>query len=166
MKLDRGQDAYGMIHFDFNDGNYSIDFDNGQITVYDFDNSCFGWYMYDLADVWRNGMGWVQFEPDPNTRKKFMDEYFNIVLEGYKSETSISDDWLAKLPLFIQMTLLENIMEHFNEMPLQGEKLECEEDLAYLIKCMEEDIPYMGFFDSIYNCESPFEYEEELPINR
>jgi len=44
-----------MIHFDYNDGNYSIDFDTGQITVYDFDNSLFGWYMYNLADLWGNG---------------------------------------------------------------------------------------------------------------
>lgn len=47
--LDRNQETFGMIHFDYNDGNYSIDFDTGQITVYDFDNSCFGWYMFDLA---------------------------------------------------------------------------------------------------------------------
>jgi Ser/Thr protein kinase RdoA (MazF antagonist) len=45
--LERGRESFGMIHFDYNDGNYTIDFDTGKITVYDFDNSCFGWYMYD-----------------------------------------------------------------------------------------------------------------------
>jgi Ser/Thr protein kinase RdoA (MazF antagonist) len=58
--LDRDRESFGMIHFDLNDGNYSIDFDNGQITVYDFDNSCFGWYMYALADLWISGVGWIQ----------------------------------------------------------------------------------------------------------
>ena len=47
--LDKNRESFGMVHFDYNDGNYLIDFDTGQITVYDFDNSCFCWYMYDLA---------------------------------------------------------------------------------------------------------------------
>lgn len=83
--LDRNQETYGMIHFDYNDGNFSIDYDTGQITVYDFDNSCFGWYMYDLADLWTHGVGWTQFEPDADKRKKFMGDYFNTVLAGYRS---------------------------------------------------------------------------------
>ncbi|WP_313638786.1 aminoglycoside phosphotransferase family protein [Paenibacillus sp.] len=62
-----------MIHFDYNDGNYMIDFDTGQITVYDFDNSCFGWYMYDLADLWRSGVGWIAAEPDAvNAKNSWM----------------------------------------------------------------------------------------------
>ncbi|MGO4542353.1 phosphotransferase [Paenibacillus sp. 2TAB19] len=67
--LDRNKDIFGVIHFDFNDGNYSINYDTGQITVYDFDNSCYCWYMYDLADLWTQGAGWIQFEPDAGKRK-------------------------------------------------------------------------------------------------
>jgi Ser/Thr protein kinase RdoA (MazF antagonist) len=64
-ELDRNRDTFGMVHFDYGDGNYNIDFETGQITVYDFDNSCFCWYMYDLADLWTHGVGWIQFEPEP-----------------------------------------------------------------------------------------------------
>ncbi|WP_240479721.1 phosphotransferase enzyme family protein [Paenibacillus wynnii] len=78
--LGRNHESFGMIHFDYNDGNYSIDFDTGQITVYDFDNSCYGWYMFDLASIWGNGMGWIQSEPDADKRKKFMEDYFEGVL--------------------------------------------------------------------------------------
>jgi hypothetical protein len=28
--------------------------------------------------------------------------------------------------------------------------------MAYRIRCIEEEIPYMGFFDSIYSPERPF----------
>ncbi|WKL01894.1 phosphotransferase [Paenibacillus amylolyticus] len=120
--LDTNQETFGMIHFDYNDGNYSIDFDTGQITVYDFDNSCFGWYMYDLADLWTHGVGWVQFEPDVDKRKQFMDDYFQTALAGYTSETKIEDSMLEKLPLFIQVTLLENILGQFEEMQRAGEE--------------------------------------------
>ncbi|WP_338586744.1 phosphotransferase [Paenibacillus sp. Y5S-9] len=157
--LDTNQETFGMIHFDYNDGNYSIDFDTGQITVYDFDNSCFGWYMYDLADLWTHGVGWVQFEPDADKRRQFMDDYFQNALAGYTSETKIEDSMLEKLPLFIQVTLLENILGQFEEMQRAGEEPETDEALLYLIKCLEEDIPYKGFFHDIYSSEAPFEYE-------
>jgi hypothetical protein len=137
-----------------------IDFDTGQITVFDFDNSCLGWYMYDLADLWRSGAGWTQFEPDAGKRKKFMDDYFKIALEGYRSETRIEDSVLEKLPLFINVTLMENIVSEFECMRNNGKEPKCDEELSYCIKCLEDDIPYMGFFHEIYSCEEPFEYEE------
>ncbi|UVI33465.1 phosphotransferase enzyme family protein [Paenibacillus spongiae] len=158
--LDRNRESFGMIHFDYNDGNYSIDFDTGQITVYDFDNSCFGWYMFDLASLWTNGVGWIQFEPDAGKRKKFMDDYFETVLAGYRSETKVENSMLDKLPLFIKLNLMERIIDEFECMRNNGEEPKCNEELSYCIKCLEDDIPYMGFFHEIYSCEEPFEYEE------
>lgn len=158
--LDRNQEVFGMVHFDYNDGNYSIDYETGQITVFDFDNSCYCWYMFDLAGLWTHGVGWVQFEPDAGKRKRFMDEYFATVLEGYRSETSIEPSMLAQLPLFIQVYLMESIIDAFEGMRNNGEEPECDEDLSYRIACMEQDIPYMGFFHEMYSCEHPFECEK------
>ena len=39
--LPRDKDAYGLIHGDFNDGNFTVDYTNGDITVFDFDDSCY-----------------------------------------------------------------------------------------------------------------------------
>ncbi|MCL6602992.1 MAG: phosphotransferase [Paenibacillus sp.] len=158
--LDMNQETFGMIHFDYNDGNYSIDFNTGQITVYDFDNSCFGWYMYDLAGLWTHGVGWTQSEPDAGKRRKFMNDYFETVLAGYRSETKLEDSMLDRLPLFIQVCIMESIVDAFEVMQNNGEEPECDEELSYLIKCLEDDIPYKGFFHDIYSCEEPFEYEE------
>ncbi len=160
--LERNQVTFGMNHFDYNDGNYSIDFNTGQITVYDFDNSCYCWYMFDLAGLWISGVGWIQFEPDAGKRKKFMDDYFETVLAGYRSETKIEDSMLDKLPLFIQVNILESIVDAFEVMHHTGEEPTCDEELSYLIKCLEDDIPYKGFFHQIYSCEEPFEFEERL----
>nr|WP_188889850.1 phosphotransferase [Paenibacillus radicis (ex Gao et al. 2016)] len=160
--LERDSESYGMLHFDLNDGNYSIDFDNGDITVYDFDNSCFGWYMYELADIWINGVGWVQFEPDAGKRKQFMDDYYATVLEGYRSETRIENSMLEKLQLFFKVTLMEGIVDSFEVMRNNGEDPACDEELSYRIKCLEDDIPFRGFFHDIYSCENPFEYEARM----
>ena len=158
--LDRDRESFGMVHFDYSDGNYMIDFDTGKITVFDFDNSCFCWYMYDLANLWTHGVGWIQFERDAGKCKRFMEDYFETVLEGYRSETGVEDSMLEKLPLFIQVTLMEGIVDAFEMMRNNGEKPECDGELSYLIKCLEDDIPYMGFFHEVYSCEEPFVYEE------
>ncbi|MNO19726.1 Homoserine kinase [compost metagenome] len=158
--LERNYESFGMIHLDYNDGNYFIDFDTGQITVYDFDNSCFGWYMFDLASIWGNGMGWIQSEPDTSKRKKFMEDYFETVLAGYRSETRLDHSMLNILPLLIQANLMEGIIDAFEVMRNNGEEPECDEELSYSIKCLEDDIPYFGFFHEIYSCEEPFEYEK------
>ena len=158
--LDRNRESFGLTHFDYNDGNYSIDFDTGQITVYDFDNSCYCWYMFDLAGLWTHGVGWIQFEPDAGKRKKFMDEYFETVLAGYRSETSIEPSMVDMLPFFIKVTLMERIVDEFEWMRNHGEELKCDEELSYCIKCLEDDIPYMGFFHEMYSTEEPFEYEK------
>ena len=160
--LDKSRDNFGMVHFDYGDGNYMIDFNTGDITVYDFDDACFCWYMFDLASAWRNGVGWIQFEQDAAERKEFMKEYFDTVLAGYKSETNIGNAMLDQLPLFIQTVLMENIVYEFEWARINDKELICDESLSYLIKCMEEDIPYLGFFHEIYSCEDPFEFEEEI----
>jgi len=160
--LSKSSETYGMIHLDYSDGNYNIDFETGQITVYDFDNACFGWYLYDLANLWTHGVGWIQHEPDSDKRKVFMDDYFNTIVDGYRSETDISDSTLSQLTLLIQAVLMENIVDEFEVTRNTGEEvedLEQDEELQYLIKCLTDDIPYKGFFSEIYSCESPFECE-------
>ena len=158
-KTSQSHELFGMIHFDYNDGNYNIDFNTGQITVYDFDNSCFGWYMYDLAGVWTHGVGWVQFEPSADKRKEYMCEYFSTVITGYRTETEISDSSLDELHLFIQVNLMEEIVDTFEVARNNGKTIECDEELAYRVKCLEDDIPFIGFFNEIYSCEAPFQYE-------
>jgi hypothetical protein len=41
---------------------------------------------------------------------------------------------------------MEGIIDAFEVMRNNGEEPECDEELSYRIKCMEDDIPYMGFF--------------------
>ncbi|WP_312431079.1 hypothetical protein [Lacrimispora sp.] len=54
---------------------------------------------------------------------------------------------------------MENIVEHFEDMRNYGEELRSDEELAYLIKCLEDNIPYQGFFHEIYSSDAPFTYE-------
>ena len=119
--------SYGLVHFDYSDCNYHIDMTNGNITVFDFDNCMYCWYMFDLANLYLHGEGWFRYESDPAKREAGMQNYFNTILKGYKSETSISDDFVNQLPLFIDMVLIENIIDEFECAAREGEELDYED---------------------------------------
>ena len=137
-------ESYGLVHFDFSDGNYHIDMRTGDLTVFDFDNCMYCWYMFDLAHLWTHGVGWFRHEPDPAKRMEYMDRYFDTILQGYRSETEVSEEMLKKLPLFIDMTLIEYLVDAFECSAREGEEPE-EEDIAYEAACLIRDIPYAGF---------------------
>ncbi len=151
--LPRDQDTFGLIHGDFNDGNFTVDYSNGDITVFDFDDSCYFWFMYELASAWEGGIGRVMFRGLPE-RSSFMIHYMEQVMEGYNQANSLPDIWLARLPLFINLLHMEEFLHYVRYIDEPDDELQAE--LNYRIKCIEEEIPYMGFFDSIYSPEKPF----------
>ena len=144
QQLPLNESVYGLVHFDFSDGNYHIDMNTGDITVFDFDNCMYCWYMFDLANLWIHGTGWFQNEPDPEKRMAGMKDYFDTIVSGYRSETDISDEELSHLPLFIDMVLIENIVDEFECSAREGEDPD-PEDIEDASECLIKHIPYAGF---------------------
>ncbi len=136
--------CYGLVHFDFSDDNYHIDMDTGSITVFDFDNCMNCWYMFDLANLWIHNEGWTRHETDPDRRFVLMQQYFDLQLQGYKSETDIPEDIFNKLPLFIDMVLIENIVDAFECREREDKELDYE-DIEDGAQCLIDLIPYAGF---------------------
>ncbi|MCP5100155.1 MAG: phosphotransferase, partial [Chloroflexi bacterium] len=50
QSLPKGRDSYGLIHQDAHGGNFFVD-GAGQITLFDFDDSAYGHFAYDVAMV-------------------------------------------------------------------------------------------------------------------
>lgn len=144
-ELPENEEAYGLIHFDFSDGNYHIDMETGEITVFDFDNCMYCWYLFDLANLWVHGWGWCMSEADPEKRKEIMADYFDAILNGYRSETDVSEKLLQKLPLFIDMVLIENVVDAFECAVREKEEVDYE-DIEDDSECLIHKIPYAGFF--------------------
>ena len=153
--LPKDVDSYGLIHNDFNDGNFTVDYENGNITVFDFDDCCYFWFMYDLACAWEGGIGRTMFRPLAE-RKDFMERYMEQVLNGYSRDNTLSRDWLERLPLFLRLIQMQELM-HFAQY-LDDPDEEIQAGLRYKISCIENDIPYLGFLDdSVFSPERPFE---------
>ena len=143
-ELPMDAENYGLVHFDFCDGNYHVDMRTGEITAFDFDNCVYCWYMFDLAHVWTHGVGWYRHIQDPAKRMEGMKHYFDTVLEGYRSETDVSEAMLEKLPLFIDMTIIEYVIDEYECAAREGGEPD-EEDIAFEANCLINDIPYAGF---------------------
>ncbi len=84
----KGSDRYGLIHADLMPENIIMQ-DNTPCII-DFDDSGFGWFMYDLATLMTFNVADNNFE-----------EILGAWVEGYRSEEDLSDEDLAELPTFM-----------------------------------------------------------------
>ncbi|MBO7423374.1 MAG: aminoglycoside phosphotransferase, partial [Oscillospiraceae bacterium] len=112
-------------------------------TVFDFDNCMNCWYMFDLANLWTHNEGWTRQEPDPGRRFELMQQCFDLQVQGYKTETDLPEEMLKQLPLFIDMVLIENIVDELECCAREGEVLDWE-DIEDAAECLINDIPYAG----------------------
>lgn len=124
------KDAHGLIHADVSDGNRCVDYTDGRFTVFDFDDAAFCW---------------------------FMDAYVDTVLGGYAREHALPDQWLKRLPTFLKLVEMESLLSDLRDVAINGCDAEDDGALAYLQTCIEEDVPYLGFFDSIYSPRHQFQ---------
>jgi Ser/Thr protein kinase RdoA (MazF antagonist) len=151
--LPRDRESHGLIHGDFNDGNFTVDYDNGDITAFDFDDCGYFWFVYELACAWEGFIGRAMFRPLDERRAR-MERFFDNVLSGYNRENTLSAVWLERIPLFVKVIEMEEFLHYARYMADADE--ETRAALDYKIACIENDIPYMGFYDSIYSPERPF----------
>ena len=144
--LPKDKASYGLVHFDFSDGNYHINMEDGGITVFDFDNAMYCWYMFDLANLWTHGVGWCAFMHDAQERRAFMTDYFETVLSGYRSETDLPESASENVQAFIDMVLIENIVDEFECCTRRGEEVDYE-DIEAASESLIHDLPWAGFFE-------------------
>ena len=102
------------------------------------------WYMFDLANLWLHNEGWTRHETEPGKRFALMRQCFDLQLQGYKTETDLPEEMLEKLPLFIDMVLIENIVDEFECAAREGQELDYE-DIEDAAECLINGIPYAGF---------------------
>ena len=79
------------------------------------------------------------------------EEWMNRVKER---ENTLSSEWLARLPLFVRLIQMQELMHYAQYLDDPDE--EVQGGLRYKIRCIEDDIPYMGFFDPLFSPDNPF----------
>jgi len=94
--LERDRDSYGLIHQDAHAGNFFVD-EAGGITLFDFDDACYSWYVNDIAIVLFYA---VMGSEDRHAFTRFFMEHF---LKGYRNKNSLDGKWLKQIPHFLKL---------------------------------------------------------------
>lgn len=95
--LPTSRESYGLVHLDFHRSNFHVD--EGTIHLFDFDDCQYSWFADDLAMA-------LFYAVAPNcTSEEDLSNaatFFHHLLQGYRSEHALADDWLEHLPLFLK----------------------------------------------------------------
>jgi Ser/Thr protein kinase RdoA (MazF antagonist) len=89
-------EGYGMIHQDAHLANLFVD-ESGKITLFDFDDCCYGHYIYDLAMV----VFYVITNSDDLAAS--VRAFLPSFMRGYRSENSLNQAWMKEIPYFLKL---------------------------------------------------------------
>ncbi|MCP5094974.1 MAG: phosphotransferase, partial [Chloroflexi bacterium] len=96
QSLPKGRDSYGLIHQDAHGGNFFVD-EAGQITLFDFDDSAYGHFAYDVAMVLFYA---VTNHENVDT---FAPQFWHPCWQGYCEENQLDPVWLKEIPHFLKL---------------------------------------------------------------
>ena len=97
--LPRPADAYGLVHCDLHFGNFFVETRKQIVTLIDFDDCAYGWFVMDIAVLLFDIL--VLY---PGTdRDEYGQNFLRNFLTGYLPENHLSMFWLEQLPLFLKL---------------------------------------------------------------
>jgi Ser/Thr protein kinase RdoA (MazF antagonist) len=94
--LPRDVENYGMVHQDAHGGNFFVN-NAGEITLFDFDDCCYSWYINDLAIVLFYALAGRGYD------SKFVPKFMKPFLAGYVKENILEPSSLAEIPNFLKL---------------------------------------------------------------
>ena len=142
-KLTVEEAGYGLIHQDAHYGNFFVD-TAGRITLFDFDDCCYSWFMNDIAIVlFYAVLGQVD---GPVFTREFMSHF----LRGYQQENNLDQKWFKEIPYFLKLREIdlyavihrsfdvENLEDPWVAYYMRGRKQRIEEDIPFIDFDFEE----------------------------
>jgi Ser/Thr protein kinase RdoA (MazF antagonist) len=95
-------DGYGLIHADPEPWNFLMQ--GGEVTFIDFDDSCYHWYVFDVAvAVWEAVLAAGVIDQESFARHVWTQFY-----RGYRQENKLSAFWLKQIPMFLQLRVMQD----------------------------------------------------------
>jgi len=92
-------ETFGLCHVDFHRGNFFLT-DGGRITLFDFDDCQYAWFIYDIAMAL-----FYAIDHDCTSPSTLEDArgFLSAFWQGYLKENSLGREWLAVIPLFLRL---------------------------------------------------------------
>jgi len=138
-RLPKGKDSYGLIHGDLHFGNFFIDIPNKEITIFDFDDCVYGWFVMDIATLLFDILVVYQ-GPD---KGELASNFLLNLLKGYTREKLTSIFWISQMPYFLKLLEIGIYMLVYKD-------YDASDNVSWIGKFMHErkerienDIPYI-----------------------
>jgi amicoumacin kinase len=135
--LPKDRQGYGLTHQDAHGNNLFVDA-AGQITLFDFDECAYNWFINDIAVIL------FYIVQDAEDWPAFTQEFMTHFLRGYVQACPLDPMWLKEIPNFLKIRELElyavmhrdfdvtNIEDEWCARFMQGRKLRIDQDAPYI----------------------------------
>ena len=97
LALPRGKADFGLVHGDLHFANFFVD--GERVTIFDFDDSCYGWYALDTAMILFDVLVLYPGED----KVAFAERFLRTFLRGYRSQRAFAHFWLEQMPLLLKI---------------------------------------------------------------
>ena len=98
--------CYGLTHMDLHFGNFFVESASQRITLFDFDDCAYGWYIMDIAMLLFD----VLVVYDQADRLQFGRRFLTNLLKGYLPHMPDRIFWVMQLPLFLKLLEISMFM--------------------------------------------------------
>ena len=103
--LPKDRSSYGLIHQDAHQNNFFMD-DDGTLTLFDFDDCAYSWFINDIAIV----LFYISMDAEELGFKdsaSLTHEFMTHFLRGYRQAYPLSPAGLKEIPAFLKLRELE-----------------------------------------------------------
>ncbi len=142
--LPKSPDSYGLIHYDFHPYNFLIE--QGEITVFDFDDALYGWFALDIGISATHAVWWGAHSKDRESQNEFAKHFLNEFLEGYIQQNHIGQEWIRRIPMFMEYRNIHSFFWWLNHWDGKEEHLtESQRNaITEAVKLIEREVPFAG----------------------
>ena len=142
--LAKDRESYGLTHQDAHGNNLFVD-EMGQITLFDFDECAYNWFINDIAVVL------FYIVQDAEDWHAFTEEFMSHFLRGYVQVCPLDPKWLKEMPNFLKIREIELYAVMYRDFDVNNIDDEwCARFMHNRKSRIENDVPYIDFdFESL-----------------
>jgi len=142
--LPKNRESYGLTHQDAHGNNLFVD-KMGQITLFDFDECAYNWFINDIAVVLFYNV------QDAEDWHAFTEEFMTHFLRGYVQACTLESPWFIEIPNFLKIREIELYAVMHRDFDVNNIDDEwCARFMHNRKSRIENDVPYIDFdFESL-----------------
>ena len=142
--LVKDRESYGLTHQDAHGNNLFVD-ERGQITLFDFDECAYNWFINDIAVVL------FYIVQDAEDWRVFTEEFLSHFLRGYVQACTLDFTWLKEIPNLLKIREIELYAVMHRDFDMNNIDDEwCARFMHNRKSRIENDVPYIDFdFESL-----------------